>query len=253
MRKNKMEKLNVSETFYSLQGEGEYCGYPAVFFRLQNCNLFCGMPKGDLTKPCDGCKWVCDTIAVWQKGNSKTFDEILDEWDSSGITKNLEDGAHLVITGGEPLLQQDAIVIFIMYFIEFKGFVPFIEVETNGTIKPSDEMFTLVDRFNVSAKLSNSGNPKPMRYKEDALEWHTNNNTSIFKFVTLDEEDTDEIFEDFINKFSIPKDKIWLMPGAYDREMLWKNGQTIAELCKKYGFKMTSRMHVEIWDKLTGV
>lgn len=249
-----MSKLSVSEYFYSIQGEGQYQGYPAVFFRLKNCNLFCGQPKdSEFKEKAEGTKWVCDTIAVWMKGSEKSFDDIYKSWNDEGITSKLKDGAHLVITGGEPLLQQYQIVDYIKYFKEKEGYKPFIELETNGSIKPSDGLDELVDRYNVSAKLSNSGNPKPLRYNPEALTYHSSNNKSIFKFVTLDEEDTDEIFSDFIEPFNINKDKVWLMPGAYNREDLWKNGQKVAELCKEYGFKMTSRMHVEIWDKLTGV
>jgi 7-carboxy-7-deazaguanine synthase len=250
----KMSELNVSEYFYSIQGEGQYQGYPAVFFRLQNCNLFCGQPKdAEFKKKCEGCKWVCDTIAVWMKGNPMTYEEILKKWDDEMIVGHLSKGAHLVLTGGEPLLQQNQLKGLVYAFVEKFGFKPFIEVETNGTVVPTSDFAMLVDRFNVSAKLSNSGNAKPLRYKHDALQYFTDDKKSIFKFVTVDDEDTNEIFEDFINPFKIPRDKIWLMPGAYDREELWRNGQSVAELCKKYGFKMTSRMHVEIWDKLTGV
>lgn len=246
--------INVSEYFYSIQGEGQYQGYPAVFFRTQNCNLFCGQPKDkEFKEKCSSCKWVCDTISVWMKGKPMTYDEILKQWDDEMIVGHLSKGAHLVLTGGEPMLQQNQLKDLIYAFVEKFGFKPFIEVETNGTIVPTSDFAMLVDRFNVSAKLSNSGNPKPLRYNEEALKYFTNEKKAIFKFVTVDSDDTKEIFEDFIEPFEIPRDKIWLMPGAYNREELWKNGQSVAELCKQYGFKMTSRMHVEIWDKLTGV
>lgn len=247
-------KIDVSEYFYSLQGEGEYQGWPAVFFRTKNCNLFCGQPTDDkFQQKCSSCKWVCDTIAVWMKGETKTFTELFTDMHNKGYLDKLKEGAHLILTGGEPLLQQNALREWVKYLTAKLGSKPFVEVETNGTIVPDMEFAYLVDRFNVSAKLSNSGNPKPLRYNPEALKWHTENGNSIFKFVTIDEEDTKEIFTEFIEEFQIPRHKIWLMPGAYDRDELWKNGQSVAELCKKHGFKMTSRMHVEIWNKLTGV
>ena len=248
-----MNKLNVSEYFYSIQGEGQYQGYPAVFFRVQNCNLFCGMPGSDLTKKSEGAKWVCDTIPVWLKGVPMSYEEIYNGFDEKGINKVLKEGAHLVITGGEPMLQQDNIAGFVNYLTEKNGVKPFIEVETNGTIKPNELLEDLVDRYNVSPKLKNSANPRPLRYNPVSLQYHSDNPKSIFKFVTLDDEDTSEILEDFVNEFNIPKEKVWLMPGAYNREELWQNGQKVAELCKQYGYKMSSRLHVEIWDKLTGV
>lgn len=250
----RIKMLNVSEYFYSIQGEGEYQGHPAVFFRVQGCNLFCGRPKiDDLTKKADNAKWVCDTIGVWMKGKPLSYKEIYDGFEEQGINKHLKEGAHLVLTGGEPLLQQDNLVELVNYISEHNKIKPFVEVETNGTLLPNDSLDKIVDRYNVSPKLSNSANPKDVRYKENSIKYHCVNDKSIFKFVTLDKEDTKEIMNDFINKFDIPKNKIWLMPGAYNREELWKNGQVVAELCKEHGYKMSSRLHVEIWDRLTGV
>ena len=62
-------KLVVSEKFYSIQGEGQTMGVPAVFLRLGGCNLLC-----------KGKGWVCDSIEVWKKGVSTPFNEVLTEY-----------------------------------------------------------------------------------------------------------------------------------------------------------------------------
>ena len=60
--------LNISEQFYSIQGEGRTVGVPALFLRLQGCNLTCGGKKTVLTgNKQDGASWRCDTIEVWTK------------------------------------------------------------------------------------------------------------------------------------------------------------------------------------------
>ena len=41
-------QLRISESFYSIQGEGATSGYPAYFIRLQGCNLMCGGRDGKL-------------------------------------------------------------------------------------------------------------------------------------------------------------------------------------------------------------
>ena len=52
--------LDVSERFYSIQGEGKYAGYPAYFIRLSHCNLNCVFGK-----------YRCDTFDVWKKVSEK--------------------------------------------------------------------------------------------------------------------------------------------------------------------------------------
>lgn len=58
----------------------------------------------------------------------------------------------LVVTGGEPLLQQEALS-------NLCGALPGleIEVETNGTVVPRPALVARVARFNMSPKLENSG------------------------------------------------------------------------------------------------
>ena len=119
-----MTSIRVSETFYSIQGEGPTVGVPAVFIRLQGCNLNCGSRSGS---------WVCDTVDVWKKGTQYSitdfFQDIMEKYNHA-----LLDGEHLLMTGGEPLLQQAAMSEFINQFNQ----KPYIEVETNGTIAPND-------------------------------------------------------------------------------------------------------------------
>ena len=72
------------EIFYSLQGEGARCGSPAVFLRLAGCNL--------------ACKW-CDTKHSWGNGILCSVRDVAAHLAEYNCTS-------LVITGGEPLLQQ---------------------------------------------------------------------------------------------------------------------------------------------------
>ena len=55
--------MKVSEHFYSIQAEGATIGVPAVFIRLQGCNL--------------NCTW-CDTREIWHSGNEVSNEEILE-------------------------------------------------------------------------------------------------------------------------------------------------------------------------------
>jgi 7-carboxy-7-deazaguanine synthase len=101
--------MNVAEIFRSVQGEGRSQGAPCTFLRLAGCNL--------------SCAW-CDTPHARVGGTELTSDEIFRRIDALP-------GHRLCITGGEPLLQGDALLPLVGYF---SGRGMAIEIETNGTI-----------------------------------------------------------------------------------------------------------------------
>ena len=229
-----MGTLSVSEKFYSLQGEGQTMGVPAVFLRLSGCNLLC-----------DG-TWLCDTIEVWRKGTDTEFQDVLSLED----VKRLENGAHLVITGGEPLLHRKRLESYLTWFMTVYNYIPIIEVETNGTIEPKG-----LDRFvrywNVSPKLRNSGEPFDKRFKLGVLSLLNSYKGTIFKFVITDRSDYEEIIQDFGEVIDFKK--IILMPGGSSRKELDQTRQMVAELCIEVGHRYSSRLHINIWNQKTGV
>lgn len=242
----KINKIPVSECFYSLQGEGITTGYPAVFLRLAGCNLMCGGQGTQFDKHLhNGATWRCDTIEVWMMGKATPFSEVFNQ----ECIDALKNGAHLIITGGEPTLQQSTLKALFEYIETHIAKDVFIECETNGTIIP-DVLSQRVNLFNCSPKLSNSGNPKDLRYNPQAIKFLNSKNT-IFKFVISREQDWQEIRQDFLPL--IDKDKIWLMPAGENQELLNQTKPQVAELAKKYYLKMTNRLHIEIWNKKTGV
>jgi len=105
--------MKIVEIFESLQGEGKNQGRPCLFIRLAGCNL--------------SCRW-CDTAYAQSGGTDIDYDEILEQcW-----RKN----PRLVcITGGEPLLQKDALLSLLPSLYK-RGTA--IEIETNGTIAFAD-------------------------------------------------------------------------------------------------------------------
>jgi 7-carboxy-7-deazaguanine synthase len=79
--------LHVNEIFHSIQGESTHAGLSCVFVRLSGCNL--------------RCVW-CDTAYAFHEGAPMSVDEVLGE-----VRKY--DCPVVEVTGGEPLLQEDAI------------------------------------------------------------------------------------------------------------------------------------------------
>lgn len=119
--------LAVTSMFFTLQGEGPYAGMPAVFIRLAKCNLACSF---------------CDTF--FDDGDVLTFDEVetkvhatisefwskqnkpIPTWAVNGM--NDYPGVVLVMTGGEPLLQNNITAFMQQQLPHFKA----VQVESNG-------------------------------------------------------------------------------------------------------------------------
>lgn len=101
--------LNVSELFYSIQGESSWSGYPCAFIRLSGCNLRCR---------------YCDSKYTWdQPGEKYSFGRII-KW--------LDELPDVIVelTGGEPLLQKN--IYPFMGLLLKKGRK--VLVETNGSL-----------------------------------------------------------------------------------------------------------------------
>lgn len=226
-----MKNLIVAETFYSIQCEGRACGMPAVFLRLGGCNLLCS--------------W-CDTVEVWKKGVSTAFDQVL----CIDYITRLKQGAHLVITGGEPLIHQLKLIDYIYWLQSEIGMLPFIEVETNGTIKPYTALIDLVQWWNVSPKLQNSGEPAEKRINEVAIKAFDALPGTIFKFVIVSEDDIVEILQDYDG---INMTKVVLMPEGDTQEQLAITRPMVAELAIEMGLRFSDRLHITIWNQKTGV
>lgn len=233
---------NKPEVFYTVQGEGAGTGKPAIFIRTSLCNLHC--------------RW-CDTPYTWNWKETKFKHNKAKKYDLNeesqfttfkeltkiviGICKKLEHLPCLVLTGGEPLLQQGALFEWIQSDPQLRSF--YIEVETNGTIVPSEQFAGCVSHFNVSAKLAHSGNPLELRRRGDALAWHARSGKSFFKFVVQGKNDIEEINE-LVNSFDIDPGMVYLMPEGITEEAINEKSAMIMEMCKKYGYSFTTRAHV---------
>jgi len=224
--------LSGDRIFFSIQGEGPYIGHPAVFLRLHLCNL--------------SCSW-CDTPYTWDE-NSPAF---WNEWKQFPITEIADQICQypckrLVITGGEPLLQQDAITELIGFLGGWE-----IEIETNGTIIPN-QIISNRCQFNVSPKLTNSNLPLEKRIRADVIKHYLDIERAVFKFVVCNSEDLDEV-KDISVQFSILPSKIVIMPEGTSDAVIIGRMQELAEKTRDYGFRLLPRLHVQIWGNRRAV
>jgi len=257
---NKTLFLSDDFVFYTLEGEGEYIGWPSVFMRLSMCNLTCiGFKSEDAP-------FGCDSYVSWSKKNKMTFEEIAQYFEKNGYHERLREGALLKITGGEPFIQQKALLEFCNFISTRWGFLdydePFtpenenkptlrIDFETNATIMPDIEWVESgkwIATFTTSPKLSNNGDPVEKRYKPEVLKFLSEEG-ACFKFVAREEQHLDELYKNYIEPGYVRKNQVWIMPMCGSRKELTEVGPIVAEICKKHGFKFSNRLHLQIWDK----
>tara|TARA_R100000008_G_scaffold53517_1_gene32504 strand:- start:15733 stop:16494 length:762 start_codon:yes stop_codon:yes gene_type:complete len=239
----KDEKIFLSDdkVFYTVEGEGEYVGWPSVFMRLSMCNLTC---QGFAT---EDSPHGCDSYISWSVKNKLSFEELRTLLEEEGYKKHLDNGAIWKITGGEPLVQQPKLLKFLAYIDVEWGTIPRIDFETNATIMPDPEWLRVDATFTTSPKLSNNGDPEDRRYKPDVLKWHVTNGSG-FKFVISKKEDLEEVLQKYVEKFNIPRERVWLMPCAGSRKEHIEIAEEVAEYAKQEYFKFSPRLHLLVWD-----
>ena len=222
------------EIFYSLQGEGPALGTPSVFLRLALCNLIC--------------TW-CDTKYTWDWRNHDYREEVV-ELTREDVTDAVEAHGcrHLVITGGEPLIQQRALAPLVDG-LKDRGFS--FEVETNGTIAPEQSLMQGIDQWNVSPKLATSGNTSHRRDVAGAMQSFAAMSNATFKFVVVDRQDVDEV-ESLVAVYGIQRDRVLLMPEGTSKEELLDRSAWLSELCVERGFRLTTRLHILLWGDERG-
>ena len=237
--------LSDDKVFYTIEGEGEYIGYPSVFMRLSMCNLTCiGFASEDSPNG-------CDSYISWTVKNKMTFNEVFAFLEAGKYLDKLKDGAIWKITGGEPLVQQKQLLKLVEAFYVKYDFIPIIDFETNATIMPDDRWITEYKAtFTTSPKLTTNGDPEEKTYKPEVLKWHKENGSG-FKFVISKSEDIDEIWRKYVkdeNNINLHTDRIWFMPCCGSREEHIKVAPTVAEYAKALNVKFSPRLHLLIWN-----
>src|SRR5271154_1825693 len=97
------DTLVVNEIYLSLQGESTFAGLPCIFIRLTACDLRCS---------------YCDTAYAFTEGKKQALAEVLDgvkklaaPFADSGQKTRPVRLPLIELTGGEPLLQKNSLVL----------------------------------------------------------------------------------------------------------------------------------------------
>ena len=269
------DSLFVTSMFFTLQGEGPYAGMPALFIRLAKCNLDCSF---------------CDTFfddgdwLTYKDLEAKIYHTICDYWNAKGEVVPLWalDGNGgplypnivLVMTGGEPLMQENISKFMASAVGDFKE----VQVESNG-----------IPDTDVPAGVTLVCSPKCMEKNGVAVRYYTPSKTILeradcLKFVMSADKDSPyssvpewahewkkrtgkEIYCSPMNVYNSFPQKIKLLraekgnitmaerstvdevisfwePGLLDLAANQANHEYTARYCMDYGFKLNLQMHL---------
>ncbi|OWZ83017.1 putative 7-carboxy-7-deazaguanine synthase QueE [Natranaerobius trueperi] len=211
--------FKVNETFVSINGEGPHAGQLAFFVRFQGCNLNCS---------------YCDTDYARSLNSEyieKSTHDLVSEIEQSGVNS-------ILLTGGEPLLQDKDSLSFLITTLLDKGYN--VDIETNGAvdIKWIDNDVNIIMDYKLPSSNMESdmliANIKSLQ-KNDAI-----------KFVCGNDKDLNKVLE-IIDKYNLnKKTQVFLSPvfGMLEPSQ-------IVEFIKENNtndVKVQLQLHKIIWD-----
>jgi len=207
-------------------------GVPSVFVRTSGCNL--------------RCVW-CDTpYTSWQpEGEERSVDSIVDEVNRYGAS-------HVVITGGEPMIAPEIQELT-------ARLAQHITVETAGTVDAN----VRCDLMSISPKLANStphtrdngrwaDQHERLRYQPEILRRLIQLYPYQLKFVITDPADVKQV-NAIVSDIGASRSRVVLMAEGVDAAILAERSRWLAEIAKQEGFRMTPRLHIDLWGNRRGV
>ena len=284
-----MAKIKVSELFYSLQGEGKYMGVPSIFLRTFGCNFTCGgfgMLKGEISTERDDVAahaktfkiyndlplvtTGCDSYASWDV----RFKHLSPMLETDSIVESIMEmlphkgwqDEHLVITGGEPLLDWQRAYPDLLDHPKMQSLKE-ITFETNGSQTLSPELAKYLDdwryehegfidrqvTFSISPKLSVSGEKHEDAIRPEIVCGYEKVGYTYLKFVVASEEDVDEALlamKEYRDAgFEGP---VYLMPVGGVESVYVLNNKRVAELAIKHGLRYSDRLQVPLFRNQWG-
>jgi organic radical activating enzyme len=289
-------QITYSEIFYSIQGEGRYSGVPTVWLRLFGCNLTCdGFMQDNLDDPDS---WRLDykdidvsayaamgDLPVFQRGCdssyswAKRFRPLASKESADAIARRLRDllpgqtfrhpqsgqDAHLAFTGGEPLMQQPAIMA-VLDPLRDSGDAPrYITAETNGTRHLTKAFTAYLEHmlastakewfWSVSPKIRTSGEPWDKTIQPDIVgAYAAASPHGQLKYVV---DGDDRTWDEVERATALYRDAgaefpVFIMPVGGRVEDQRRIAANIAEQTIQRGYNLAPRVHCYLFGNALG-
>ena len=288
-----MKDVKFTEMFYSIQGEALNTGKLCTWLRLYLCSLQCrgfgqvepGNPETwaeqyplidvknitELEKvptPSTG----CDSAYSWSAQfkhlvKTKTTREVATEIRAMTVNNRFDGKVGHVFTGGEPMMQQQAIAEIIQHWIDDEDYPAWVGFETNVTQAIKPELRTAIndlrDRevmvyFSMSPKLLHVSGEQPEKAIRvdlmlDYLELCPH---SYLKFVLNEDQRAWDQAQEIVYKIiddvtcdSWHDPDVWVMPvgGVIGQQLDPAVGRIADKAIKEYQWNVSPRVHVLIW------
>jgi len=297
-------RVRYSEIFYSFQGEAELAGTPAVWLRFFGCNLNCeGFGQANPADPStyilpykefnvDSVKTVeelpvwkygCDSSYSWSQrykhlANDATPKEIAERLIEANKSRHNPEGLFthpvtgqntmLCFTGGEPMLQQKAMMAILRELSMIGNMPKVITVETNATTYLSDDLRQFIAQdfrqmggtrwhWSMSPKLFNVSGEENAVIPEVIRDYTFSMSTHILKFVC---NGTEQCWKEldmemerirFLCRQFTPM--VWVMPVGATKDAQEDVG--IGDLCieaMNRGYNVATRNHCYVFGNVIG-
>lgn len=235
----------------TLQGEGLYLGVPSLFLRLAGCNMRCAWTgvRGETI--------TCDTRPA-QSLEGSVRHGIAPLVDALIAHRGTID--HLVITGGEPFLQEASLAAFLRLLRARTQRRPFhITIETNGS-RYSSACAGLIDFVSISPKLQSVrgavGLPEEtyIAALQAWLDAKTAPAALQLKFVLAHEREEEAIDQAFLTQLAgYEQHPVFLMPMGATTEQIQQASAACVAICIRRNWRYSPRLHIDLWGAKEGV
>lgn len=297
-----MLKFKYSEIFgQTIQGEGKYTGRPTVWIRFWGCNFECNGFGQENPLDIDSYKLDYQTIdissikhvndlPVFSRGCdssyswSKKFSHLASTGTAIEICDNLQSflksdsnisgkflhpkshqSTHMAFTGGEPMMNQTAIVNIMQEFERRNNVPQYITIETNGTQSLRKNFITYFQSYfnnyggelfwSVSPKLYLSGEKWEDAIKPKVVAEYKNLSLNgQLKYVSNGSDRSWQEVENATQKYHNEGVywPVWIMPVGADIEGQNKVAALVTEQAVSRGYNVAGRMHTYIFKNVIG-